>query len=295
MDTPNHDDWVQAGKIAAKVLAYGKSLIKPGVKLVDVADACDNKMVELGARPAFPSQISCNEIAAHFCPESDDASVFDNQVVSLDVGACYNGAIGDNATTVDLGNNYTELVKASREALSNVSKMIQIGTALGEIGKTVQETIQSHGFAPVRNLSGHGLAPYNVHDSPSIPNYDNGDLTPLTSGMKIAIEPFASAGKGLIYESSPPTIFSFVQKRPTRNPFAKQVLAKIDTYRGMPFTTRWISQEFGKLKAQLVIKELLRNGSLHAYPPLPDVAPVSQAEHTFLIEDKVIISTKLDE
>lgn len=294
MKTPTHDDWIQAGRIAAEVLAYGKSLIKPGVKLVTVADACDQKMVELGARPAFPSQISCNEIAAHFCPDEDEEATFDTQVVSLDVGACYNGAIGDNAVTIDLGGHHTELVKASKEALNNVASSIQIGTTLGEIGKTVQETIQSHGFAPVRNLSGHGLAPYNVHDTPTVPNYDNGDNTPLQQGMKIAIEPFASAGKGLIYESSPPTIFSLVQKRPTRNPFARQILAKIDTYHGMPFTTRWISQEFGKLKAQLVIKELLRNGSLHAYPPLPDAAPVSQAEHTFLIEDKVVISTKIE-
>ena len=160
----SYDDWIKAGRIAAETLEHGRSLIKKGKTILEVCDECDKKLYELGAIPAFPSQISCDDIAAHFCPEDSDNTPFDEQVVSLDVGSCVNGAIGDNAVTVDLSGKYTDLVKASRDALDSALKIIQIGTTLGEVGKVIQETIQSHGFAPVRNLSGHGLGRYNIHD-----------------------------------------------------------------------------------------------------------------------------------
>jgi methionyl aminopeptidase len=189
---PTNEDWIKAGKIAAETLEHGRLMIKKGNKLVDVCDACDKKIYELGAIPAFPSQISCNDIAAHFCPEENDETVFDEQLASLDVGACLNGAIGDNAVTVDLSGKYSDLVKASRDALNNALKTVKVGATLGEIGKAIQESIESYGFSPIRNLSGHGLASYNIHDKPSIPNFDTGDDTQLEEGMHIAIEPFAT-------------------------------------------------------------------------------------------------------
>jgi methionyl aminopeptidase len=291
----NYNDWIKAGKIAAQTLEFGQNMIKKGKSILDVCDACDKKIYALGAIPAFPSQISCDNVAAHFCPEQNDTTTFDEQVVSLDIGACFNGAIGDNAVTVDLSGKYSELVKASREAVNNAIRILQIGTTLGEIGKTIQETIQSHGFSPVRNLSGHGLNYYNIHDKPSIPNFDTGDKTELTKGMFIAIEPFASTGKGIIYESSPATIYSIIKKKPVRNPFARQVLFEIEKYKGLPFTKRWLSSKLGQLKVSLGLKELLNLDIIRAYPPLPDMSHgiVSQAEHSIIIDDKVIVTTKL--
>ena len=102
MEESVKNDYIKAGKIAAEALEYGKSLIKKGNIIVDVCNKVDEKIVSLGAEPAFPSQISCNEIAAHFCPLKDDKTVFDEQLVSLDVGAHVNGCIGENAVTVDL-------------------------------------------------------------------------------------------------------------------------------------------------------------------------------------------------
>lgn len=292
---PTREDWIKAGRISAEVLQYGKSLIKKGKSILEICDACDKKIFDLGAIPAFPSQISCNHIAAHFCPDENDKTLFEDQLASLDIGACINGAIGDNAATVDLSGKYSDLVKASQEALEAALKIVGVGVKLSGIGKAIHDVINSYGFSPVRNLSGHGLGVYSIHEKPTIPNFDTGDSAVLEKGMKIAIEPFATSGKGMIYESSPSTLFSLYRKKPVRNTFARQILAEIEKYNGLPFTTRWLTRKFGALKVNIALKELLQLDILKSYAPLPDLAHgmVSQAEHTVIVDDPIIITTKL--
>jgi len=77
-------DFIKAGKISAEALEYGKSLIKKGNSLLETTELIEKKIFELGGKPAFPVQISCDEIAAHFCAVEDDSIVFENQVVCLD-------------------------------------------------------------------------------------------------------------------------------------------------------------------------------------------------------------------
>src|SRR3989338_6955655 len=121
------ENWRKAGRISAAALDYGRKLIKKGTLLVEVCDAVDAKVIELGAKPSFPSQISLDHIAAHYCPDSDDKTILDSQVCKLDVGACVNGAMGDNAATVDLGGNYSDLVAASEKALAAAIKVVRAG------------------------------------------------------------------------------------------------------------------------------------------------------------------------
>ena len=246
---------------------------------------------------AFPVQVSCNNIAAHYCPDEDDNIVFSDQVVCLDVGVQIDGFIGDNAVTVDLSGKNTELVKASREALDNAIKTVKAGVALGEIGKVIQETIQKYGFAPIRNLSGHGLGRYAQHTGPSIPNFDNGDKTQIEKGMVFAIEPFASTGAGIVQDSGAPTVFMVENKKPVRNMITRQVLKEIETYNDLPFTTRWLTKKFGA-KAKFALREMEQLGILHSYPPLADKDKgiVSQAEHSILVDDngEVIVLTSLN-
>jgi methionyl aminopeptidase len=287
--------WKKAGKIAAQALEYGRGLIKKKATLLEVSDLVEKKIEELGAKPAFPVQISCDNIAAHYCADPDDKTVFEDQVACLDVGVHVDGAIGDNACTVDLSGKWTDLVKASKEALNNAIKMIQIGTELGEIGKTIQETISSYGFAPIKNLSGHGLDYYDIHTSPTIPNFDTGDDTEIEPNMCIAIEPFATNGVGMIYESDRANIFSLVNPKPVRSNMTRSVLRFIgENYKTLPFTTRWLTRKFPQGKVNFAIRDLLNNGVIKQFPPLPEKnkGMVSQAEHTLLITDKVEVITK---
>ena len=194
----NIEKWKKASKIAAEALAYGKTLIKKNSSYNEITEKIEKKIKELGGIPAFPVQMALNEQAAHFTTDVNEDHELKEQLVSLDVGVHIDGYIGDNALTVDLSGKYSELVKASKEAVDNAIKIIQIGTKLGEIGKVIQETIQSYGFSPIKNLSGHGLDLYDIHSYPTIPNFDTGDETGLEKGMVIAIEPFATNGAVVI-------------------------------------------------------------------------------------------------
>ena len=189
MDDPTKQNYIKAGKISAEVLEYGKSLIKKGNSLLETTELIEKKIFELGGKPAFPVQISCNEITAHFCVEEDDKTIFEEQVVSLDLGVHVDGAIGDNAYTIDLSGKYNDLVKAAQEALKEALKIIDVGAELREIGKAINDTIKSYGYNPVRNLSGHGLDLYNIHTKPTIPNIDDGNRTKLSKGCLLYTSP----------------------------------------------------------------------------------------------------------
>lgn len=291
----NLDKWRQAGKIAGQVREYGKSLIKPGASLLEVSDKIEDKIRELGAGMAFPAQISCDHIAAHYCAHPRDDIIFDKQVVCLDVGIEIEGCIGDTACTVDLSGENEKLVNASKDALEAAISIVKVGTTLGEIGKVIQTAITKYGFAPVRNLSGHGIAPYNIHTKPSVPNFDSGEKNILEQGMIVAIEPFATTGKGLIQEAGVSTIFSLIKPKPVRDPFSKKLLQYLERYNGLPFTTRWLYREFPPVKVAFALRELTRIGALHSYPPLVEVQHgiVSQAEHTLYIGDEVEVLTMI--
>lgn len=294
MDTDTQNKYIQAGKIAAEALKYGESLIKPGAKVKDILVKIEQKIFQLGGGLAFPPQISLNEFAAHCCSDNADETVLKDQVVKLDVGVHIEGHIADTALTVDLSGKYTELVKASREALENALKIIKPGVTLAEIGKVIQDTITKYGFSPVRNLSGHGLGVYQIHSFPSIPNFDNGNKNYLEEGMVIAIEPFASTGSGIVEESSPATIISLVKDHGVRDPITRNILKEIKTYHDLPFAKRWLEEKFGN-KTNFALKQLDNAGCLNAHPPLFDSARgmVSQAEHSVIVGEKSIVFTRV--
>ena len=296
MDEQTKQNYIKAGKISAEVLEYGKSLIKKGNSLLDATEKIEKKIFELGGKPAFPVQISCNEIAAHFCPVSDDKTIFESQVVSLDLGVHVNGAIGDNAYTIDLSGKYNDLVTAAQKALEEALKIVAVGTELRQIGKVINDTIKSYGYNPVKNLSGHGLDIYNIHTNPTVPNFDNGDKATLKKGMAFAVEPFATTGAGIVAEKGHPTVFMIEHKRPVRSPITREILKEIETYGGLPFAERWLTGKLGA-KANFALRELMQFGIIHKFPPLVESSKgiVSQAEHSVLIDDEgeVVVLTKL--
>ncbi len=294
MEIKELEKWRKASRIAAEALEYGKSLIKRDASYMEVTEKIEKKIFELGAEPAFPVQMSLNEVAAHFTLDPGEDIKFSGQLVNLDIGVHVDGCIGDNALTVDLSGEHADLVKASKDALNAAIKAAEQQAVLGEIGRAIHDTITSFGFSPIRNLSGHGLSEYNVHDKPSIPNFDTGDKTKLEPGV-YAIEPFATNGAGIIYESGSGNIFSLVQKKPVRGQMTRRVLQEIEGYNGLPFCTRWLAKKFPLGMVKFALRELLTLGIIKDYPPLPDKnrGLVSQAEHTILVSDKVEILTKI--
>ncbi len=296
MEEQTKQNFIKAGRISAEAIEYGKSLIKKGNSLLDATEKIEKKIFELGGKPAFPVQISCDEIAAHFCALEDDTTIFENQVVCLDLGVQVNGAIGDTAYTIDLSGKYSDLVQAAQKALEEALKIAAVGTELREIGKAIQDTIKSYGFNPVRNLSGHGLGLYDIHTHPTLPNFDNGDKTKLTKDMTFAIEPFSTTGAGVVGEKGHPTVFMMQRKKPVRSPITREVLKEIAGYWNLPFAERWLTIKFGA-KANFALRELSQLGMIHQFPPLAETSKglVAQAEHSILIDEngEVIVLTKL--
>jgi len=160
----------------------------------------------------------------------------------------------------------------------------------GFIGGDTAKTVD----LSVRNLSGHGLDEYNIHTKPSIPNYDNGDSTELVEDQLIAIEPFASKGAGIVYESGNATVFQLMGKKPVRNIFTRQILKELEKFKGLPFCKRWLVEKFSLPKVNFALRELNNLEILREYPPLVDKnhGVISQAEHTIIVKDKPIILTK---
>jgi len=285
----------KAGRICAEARAYGVSLIKIGASNLAVSKAVDAKIIELGGKIAFPTQISCNHIAAHFCPDPDDNDTFkEGDLCKLDLGVHLNGYIADTAISVDLSadKRHAKLIAASKDACDKALEIAVPGTQLREIGKVIADTIRAHGFQPIVNLGGHGLSQWNLHDSPSVPNYDNADTEVLTEGMVIAIEPFATDGVGSVREADAGNIYTFLGKKPVRGMYARAVQDELARFEGMPFTTHQLKT--GHKQAELGIKELLQAGALDAHPPLieSNKGIVSQHEHSVIVSKKPIVFTK---
>ena len=292
MESEIEQKYIQAGKIASEAREYGKNLIIVGASFLEVSDKIEAKIYELGGVPAFPAQISFNNTAAHNCAEPNDKTLFQKgDICKLDIGVHIEGYVADTACTIDLSGENQSLVDASKNALESALKLVKPGAKLSDIGKVIHEEITKLGFAPIKNLSGHGVGKFIIHGPPQVPNYDTKEDRVLEDGMVIAIEPFASKGVGMIHETDHSNIFMVVNKKPVRSMITREVLKQILTYQGLPFTTRWLTKNFPEFKVRFALKDLLTLGVIKDFPPLPDKGLVSQAEHTVIVKDVPIITT----
>jgi len=289
----NKEKIIQAGKIASEIKKWIRPQIKKGVSLLEIAEKIESKMVELGGRPAFPTNLSIDNIAAHYTPSYND-EVLASGLLKVDFGVHVDGWTSDTAFSIDLENSEEnkKLIESSERALKNVIKIFDKGISLSEIGKTIQETIESAGFAPVVNLSGHEMKKYDLHAGLIIPNIDNNSYEKLSEGL-YAIEPFATNGNGKVHDGKPSGIYIIIDERNVRNPEARKILNFIiEEYKTLPFCSRWLVKEFGT-KVLFALRQLENNGNLHQFAQLVDSAgsKVSQAENTILVEEEVLITT----
>ena len=291
----NKEKIIQAGKILSEVREYTQKFIKKDMPLLEIAEKIEEKIFKLGGKPSFPTGLCINDIAAHYTPSHDDKTLAKG-LLKIDIGAHIDGWIADTAFSIDLENNKEnkELIESSEKALENVMEKIKKNIQIREIGEIVQKTIESSGFSPIINLSGHQVEKYDLHAGISIPNFDNGNENLLPKGL-YAIEPFSTSGNGKVYDGKPSGIYQLISEKNIRNPIARQVLELIKKeYQTLPFCSRWIVKKFGT-KALIGLKQLEENKNLHHYAVLVETSHknVAQTEHTILIDDnKIIVTTK---
>ncbi len=297
---PNINDLKEVGSIGAKAIEYAKTIIKPGSSLIEIANKIENFIKSNNVQLAFPVNLSINEIAAHYTPSINDKTIINgNEVIKIDLGARKGDALSDCAITIDLSNNYQNLIKASEEALNAAISKVKAGISVNEIGREVEEVAKKYNVNPIKNLGGHGIEKGSLHARIFIPNYDNGDDTKLDEGEIIAIETFLTIGKsGFVDETDYVEIYSSLginirSRRAETRSLYEFINNNFSTY---PFATRWlINDENDEFKVKTGISELLRSNALEPYPALIEKSNgiVAQTEKTMIVEkDSCMVTTE---
>lgn len=195
----------KAGRISADALKLAGEMIEPGVSLISIDTAVRKYIGRCGARPSFLGYggfsgsccLSVNEQVIHGIPSQ--YQIKEGDIVSVDVGACYEGYHGDCADTFGCGSipqNARRLIDVTRESFFEALKYAKEGYRIGDIGAAVEEYCVSRGYGVVYEYTGHGLG-RNLHEEPSVPNLGPaGHLARLRKGMAIAIEPMINEGTG---------------------------------------------------------------------------------------------------
>ncbi len=285
---------LKAGKISSEVKKYARTITKKGIPLLEIAEKIESKIMELGGKPAFPVNLSINDIAAHYTPGHDDKTIAQG-LLKIDLGVHVDGWVADTAFSLDLEDNEENkrLILSSEDALKAASRTIKLEVTNSEIGKMIEESISSGEISPIINLSGHGIDKYELHSGITIPNIDNHQDIPLKKGL-YAIEPFTTNGAGSVRDGRPSGIYELRKPGSVRDNFAREVLAFIiEEYSTLPFCTRWIYKKFGA-RGLLALRQIESAGLLHHYTQLVEKGAglVAQAEHTIIVtKDNVIVTT----
>jgi len=296
LDDDTVEKYRRAGRIARDVLNHAREITREGARAIDIVNDLEGMIIERGAKCAFPVNICINDIAAHYTPMTDDSlSLSRGDLVKVDVGVHMDGCIADTATTVEIStSNWSDLVKASEEALACSTEMIKPGIPVSSIGTAIETAISSRGFVPIRNLTGHAMDRNRLHAGLAIPNISTEDKSVLKPGTVIAIEPFATNGDGRVDGEEGGNIYQIIDNRELSDEKANRFLQRIlEEFDNLPLASRWcrsISDDYMSL-----IKKHRRHRNIRAYPILAEVAGgmVSQSEHSSLIlDDTVIIYTK---
>lgn len=194
----------EAGRIVALAHEAVRSNIKAGMTTKELNDLCEKIIVEAGATPSFKGLygfpaatcISINSLLVHGIPE--DTVLQEGDIVSVDIGACYQGYHGDSAWTYGVGtisDADQKLLDVTRGALFEGLRYAKAGNRLTDISHAIGEFVFAHGYSIPRDYTGHGVG-QSVHEDPAVPNFGPaGHGVLLKPGMTIAVEPMVLAGR----------------------------------------------------------------------------------------------------
>ena len=191
--------------VSSTVLREVASFVRPGLSTLEIDQYGGDRIRYYGGKSAFLGYrdypcnicISINEEVVHGL--ASERRVEFGDIVSLDVGVCYEGYIGDNATTVAVGGCepvVQRLMEVTKQALCDGIGQALAGNKVVDISRSIQRTAEANGYSIVREFVGHGVGK-KVHEDPQIPNFDDGSSRSpvLRPGMTLAIEPMVNLGQ----------------------------------------------------------------------------------------------------
>jgi len=288
----------RAGEIAAKVREEMKVTARVGMPIIEVCEKAEEKIRHLGGQPAFPCNVSVNEIAAHYTsPPSDEKRIPERALVKIDVGVHVDGYIADTATTVCFDPEYEDMVRTAEKALGAAVHSIRAGLSTSRLGSEIQTVIEQCGFKPISNLTGHQVGRYMIHTGKSLPNVSHFSLSKIGVGNVYAIEPFVTVkdAVGRVEDSPETYIFRLARRKPTRQAETKRLLKFIEArFKSLPFAERWLREYGSRQEYGPAFSELILSKCLMTYPVFVEASrrTIAQAEHTVYIgEDRAVVLT----
>ena len=194
----------EACRISAEALKLAGSAVESGVTTAELDRIAEKYILSQGAKPNFKNYngypatacISINNEVIHGIP-SKKRVIGAGDIVSIDLGACFEGYHGDNAATFACGDISAEakrLIDTTRESLYEGIAAAVSGGRLGDIGAAVQQYVEKRGYSVVRQFVGHGIGTQ-LHEAPEVspPSAQARNLR-LMPGMTLAIEPMINMG-----------------------------------------------------------------------------------------------------
>ena len=194
----------EACRISAGALQTAGKAVEPGVTTAELDRLAEEYIRSQGGEPNFKNYegypatacISINNEVIHGIP-STKRKLRAGDIVSIDLGAKFDGYHGDNAATFacgDISEEAKRLMDTTRESLYEGIKAACAGGRVGDIGHAVQAYVEARGYTVVRQFVGHGVGTH-LHEAPEVPNFGTpGRGVRLMPGMTIAIEPMVNAG-----------------------------------------------------------------------------------------------------
>jgi methionyl aminopeptidase len=282
----------QSGKILRETREEMKLFVKENMPIIEVCEKAENLIRSKGGKPAFPCNVSVNEVAAHYTsPPGDTRRIPEKSVVKVDIGVHVDGYVTDTAFTACFNPEHKRMAETAELALKTAVDNIHGDMAVGKIGGLIENAIKNRGFKPISNLTGHSVGRYLIHAGTSIPNVSQLSLTKVRAGDIFAIEPFVTLpdAEGRVEDGTEMTIFRFVKPKPLTSSYSKQLSKYIEkNFKTLPFAERWLKGVLPKEKHTEAFKELLKSKTLTSYPVFVEASgkPVTQAEHTVLITNE---------
>lgn len=280
-----------SGKILRETREEMRGFVRESMPIIQVCEKAEALIREKGGKPAFPCNVSINEITAHYTsPPNDQQKIPEKALVKVDIGVHVDGYVTDTAFTACFDRAYANMQSVADQALKAAIDNIHSGMSISKIGEIIEKSIRNRGFKPIANLTGHSVGRYLIHAGTSIPNVAQMSFTKVKAGEVYAIEPFVTLpdAVGRVEDSPEVTIFRLVKAKSVKNPYAKQLLKYIeDNFRTLPFAERWLKNVVPANQYREAFKELCNSKAIIGYPVFVEVSrkPVTQAEHTVLITE----------
>lgn len=211
------EQMIIAGRIVGEVLNLLEKKAVPGITTKMLDKIAEDYIIANGALPSFKGQEGirgAKKFPATLCTSVNDAVIHgipdhtvlkDGDIISIDVGACYNGYHGDAARTFAVGRCSEEalrLINVTRESFFAGLEKVRPGNRIFDVSGSVQDVVEAAGYSLVREFTGHGVG-HELHEDPEVPNYRTPRKGPrLQNGIAIAIEPMVIEGERDIYIDS---------------------------------------------------------------------------------------------